>query len=371
MIAEEVQLRILYIKGRKDDASKHVRVLEPLHYLQKRGHQIWDMESCIANNTFHDVCHEMNVLLISNVDITPNNWDSFQKLADFCKGSKKLIVYDFDDIYYEVPEHNPHKKRTLEWSFIQKVMAQANILTVTGTELYKTLRPHHPKISILPNMIDFMKYKPRPHLSKTFRIGWAGGASHLQDLLLLFSPIRELQKKYEFEFVLFGMFENYDRLAEMIRQKNITADVTKDPFEKDFIQFIKNLEGISYQSKPVVTYEKFPEDLKNLDLDLGLCPIQNTLFNRCRSAIKFYQYAAVHTISLASRIYPYTEEPVLLTDNSDTSWARHLENIISNRTLREEAARTQFDYVFEQRNYEKNIAAWERVYQHAYVRLQS
>jgi glycosyltransferase involved in cell wall biosynthesis len=366
---EEVQLKILYFRGQKNDASKFVRVLEPLHYLEKQGHKIYEIETAISSNTTEEVFQEMNMVLISNVDVTPNNFESFRRLAHYCKQTKKLIVYDFDDIYYEVPESNPHKKRTLTWDFILTVMAYANLLTVTGRELYVALRKFHQSISVLPNMLDFKKYKPRPQLSKIFRVGWAGGASHLQDIPLVFDAIRDLQKRYNFEFTIFGMFEDYHKLAELIQNKEISPDITQDPFEKDFIQFIRGLNGINYQIKSVLEYEQFPDELSRLDLDIGLCPIKDTLFNRCRSGLKFYQYAAVNTVTAASKIYPYSEEPVVLCENTTQSWKQQLELLITNKAFREEALKVQYDFVFGQRNYEKNIMVWERSYQIALAKM--
>jgi len=371
MNPEEIQLNILYFRGRNDDASKHVRVLEPLYYLQKQGHKIYEMENAIASQTFEKVFQQMNMVLISNVDVTPNNFESFQKLAQYCHENKKLIVYDFDDIYFEVPEYNPHRKRTLSWDFILKVMAHAHLLTVTGMELYSTLKKFHRRISILPNMIDFLKFKPRPQLSRVFRIGWAGGASHLRDIPLAFDAIRNLQNKCKSAFIIFGMFNDYNKLAEIIRTKDISSQVTQDPFEKDFIEFIRSLRGINYDIKPVVEYERFPDELARLDLDIGLCPIQDTLFNRCRSGIKFYQYAAAQTLTLASKIYPYSEEPVILTENTAQAWTEQLERLITNKSLREESTKLQYDYVFSQRNYEKNIQLWSRLYQNALAQLKS
>jgi glycosyltransferase involved in cell wall biosynthesis len=364
MIPEEVQLKILYFRGRKNDSSKQVRVLEPLHYLNKRGHKIFEMESAIASNTSQQVFKEMNTLLISNYDITPNNYDTFEKLAQFCHDSKKLIVCDFDDIYYDIEEPNPYRPRILPFDFLKKVITISNILTVTGSELVQTFKKYNSKISILPNMIDFKKYTPRPQLSKIFRIGLVGSINHLRNIPLITDAVRGLQAKYPFEFVVAGMFEDFQKLSEAAK-----AGLTDTPFLKEFLEFKKYFEGINCEVKPLVDSEHFPIELSRLDLDVGLCPIKDTVLNRCRSGLKSCQYASVNTLAVGSKVHPYREEPIILADNTTASWTQQLEKIITNKTFREDSVKLQYDYVLNHRNYEKNITQWERVYQIAYKNL--
>ena len=367
-----IPLHILYFHSDDPIASKYVRVLEPLGLLVSRGHRITSFESLNTGNrsvewpVVERALSECNILLISNVDITPPNFEVFKRMVTWCNQHKKLIIYDFDDLYDQVPESNPFRNITLKWDFVKEVIALAHVLTVTGKELQQTLSAHHSRIVIVPNMVDCRRYLPRPRDHSRLRIGWAGGITHLADLPLIADGVRQLQKKYSFEFIILGMFPNliqFTKNTELIRSYSIHPEELTEPFHKAYVNFARNLEGIEYQAVPATGYPEFPKALAGLDLDIGLCPIHDNLFNRCRSAIKFYQYAAVQTASLASNVYPYSEEPVVLAENTSASWFEKLETLVGDRHFREETTRLQYEHVRDNRNHERNGSMWEILYQ--------
>lgn len=317
---------------------------------------------------------ECNMILISNIDITPPQHQVLKKIVEFCNCHKKLVIHDFDDLYDQVPESNPFRHCTLPWDFMKETIALAHVLTVTGKELQTALSPHHPRICILPNMVDCSVYLPRPRKKERLRIGWAGGVTHLADLPLIAESIRTLQKKYHFEFIVFGMFADLVEItknSKTIHKYLIQPEELPNGFHKAFVDFIRHMDGIRYQSQPAVPYHRFPQTLSSLDLDIGLCPLQDNLFNRCRSGIKFYQYAAVQTATIASNIYPYSEEPVVLVENNPQSWTNALEALIVDAELREKTTLLQYEYVLQNRNYERSGVAWEILYQKLIERVHS
>jgi hypothetical protein len=367
---ENRKLQILYFEPPNPSASKFVRVLEPLHYLAKRGHTIISHLSLFAPGSspaeIDETLKKCDIFLISNVDIHPHLFELFNKLVAFCNQNQILIIYDLDDYYNEVPESNPHRHATLTWEYMQTLIGKAHILTVTGRELQETLSQLHPRVLVLPNMIDFAKYPIRPRRSDRIRVGWALGVTHLEDFSVIAESIRKLQKKYSFQFVIFGLFPDFHefvRNAKTVQQYGITANDMDDPYFKAIVKFMRDTEDIECELIPSTTYQEFPASLAALDLDVGICAIQNHRFNRCRSAIKFYQYAAVQTATVASNIYPYSDEPVVLADNNEKSWTQQLEALIVDRSFREKTTQLQYNYVIENRNYEVNSVLHETLYQ--------
>lgn len=363
-------LNILYFRCSKDpDCGKYVRTIEPLSYLQKRGHRVTAADFLLTpakTLTVEQVTAtlaEADIVLITCIDITPGTFDVFEAIVDFCNLHRKIIVYDTDDCYVEVPESNPLRQRTLSWDFLQKVVTRCHAVTVTGKVLQKVLAFYHKHVFILPNMIDFARYRPRPREHDRLRIGWAGGMTHVSDLVLITEAIRTLQKKYRFEFYILGFAQEFITVAENARKHLIHPDKLKDPFHREMVALAHHLHDINYELVFAVPYREFPQMLAALDLDIGLCPIQENLFNQCRSAIKFYQYAAVQTATVASKIYPYTDEPVLLAENTPQSWIQVLEPLILDAQTRERVTQLQYDYVLQNRNYETNGVLWEVFYQ--------
>jgi O-antigen biosynthesis protein len=357
-------LNILYWRGNPEEASKQVRVIEPLTHLARRNHVITSFEDILGHGSMETAIDACDMVLINNVDINPGRYEFFRNLVACCNTRKKLIIHDFDDLYREIPDTNPYRKETLPWDFVQEVFQMAHIVTVTGKVLKEELEKHHPRVFVTPNMVDSLKFRSqRPRRSSRLRIGWAGGPTHLTDLSLVTDAVRTLQKRFDFDFVIYGMFADFEKNAELVRRHGVTGAAATDSFHREFINLVNNLEGIRYTAVPVTTYSEFPAKLAELDLDVGLCPIEDQLFNRCRSAIKFYQYAAVGTVTLASNVYPYDDEPVLVADNTPESWTQNLEALLCDRAFRENALGCQVDYVMNHRNLAVNVTRWEALFE--------
>ncbi len=363
-------LRILCFQPEHPDASKYIRVLEPMGVLRKRGHTILSVEKLLAAHgqemTPEKLVDQCDIFLISNVDISPPRFEVFERMVAHCNETKKLIIYDFDDYYNEIPDSNPHVRNCPEWNYFVKLIGMAHVLTVTGRELQQVLSEHHPRIFVLPNMIDFEIYKPRPRHSQKLRIGWTAGITHLSDFPIVASVIRKLQQKHHFEFILFGLFPDFLEFisnAEMIAKYSIQPEELQDSYHRAQVEFMKHAEGIECALVPAVSYADFPAYLTNLDLDIGICPIRDARWNRCRSGVKFYQYAATKTATIASNVYPYSDEPVVLAENTEESWTEKLESLILDPVFRGHTTKLQFEYVFKNRNLNRNGLAWEILYQ--------
>jgi hypothetical protein len=363
-------LNILHFRRGKDpDCSKCVRAIEPLFYLQKRGHQVtevdflFDADPRLTPEKVTQTLEACNIILITSIDVTPNSFELFKSIVSFCNRHRKVIVYDTDDCYVEVPDSNPLRHRTLPWDFLQEVIKLCHAVTVTGQVLQKVLSFYHRHVFILPNMIDFAKYRPRPRKHNRVRIGWAGGMTHVTDLALITDAVRTLQKKHHFEFFILGFAKEFVAVAEMARKNLISPQQMKDPFQREMVALAHHLHDIDYELISTVPYSDFPRMLEELDLDIGLCPIQESLFNRCRSAVKFYQYAAVQTATVASKVYPYTDEPVMLAENQPQAWIEALEPLILDAKTRAKVTDLQHQYVLQSRNYETNGIVWEVLYQ--------
>ncbi|MDD2708573.1 MAG: hypothetical protein PHV34_11230 [Verrucomicrobiae bacterium] len=364
-----IPLHVLYFRSRTPECPKYVRALEPLGYMVKRGHRITDMESLVqpdgtlAWEAVEGALAQCNVLLVTNVDVTPPIMDLFMRMVEYCRQHRKLMVFDTDDCYPEVPDTNPLREHTLPWEFLQKVVLQCHAVTVTGTVLQKVMSLYHRHVFVLPNMIDFSKYPMRPRSHERLRVGWMGGATHLADLPIVAEAVRNLRRKYIFDFVLGGFPHHFSQVAKLVRLHGLLPEDLKRRLEQDAVALIHHLHDISCEVGIAVPYEQFPAALAAMDLDIGLCPIRDTLFNRCRSAIKFYQYAAVGTVAVASNIYPYSDEPVLLAENTVGDWEKALEPLLLDKAAREKTACAQRDYVLRNRNYELNGMMWELLYQ--------
>jgi hypothetical protein len=89
------------------------------------------------------------------------------------------------------------------------------------------------------------------------RVGWAGGTSHRGDLELMLEVVQSLAD--EVDWVFFGM------CPQMLL-----------PYVKEF-----------HKGVPLAQY---PQKLASLNLDLALAPLEQNLFNDCKSNLRLLEY---------------------------------------------------------------------------------
>ena len=88
---------------------------------------------------------------------------------------------------------------------------------------------------------------------------------------------------------------------------------------------------------PVNNYLEFLQALNHLHWDVGLAPLIDDSFNRCRSPIKFLEYTACHIPTVASDVSVYRSAIEagcgLLVRDQD--WRPAIESLLSDGKLRQ------------------------------------
>jgi hypothetical protein len=77
--------------------------------------------------------------------------------------------------------------------------------------------------------------------------------------------------------------------------------------------------------------------------DIALAPLMDTPFNRCKSDLKYLDYAAVGAAGIYSRVAPYQAgirhlETGWLADNTPAAWVEALDGLIGDADLRRRLA---------------------------------
>ena len=106
----------------------------------------------------------------------------------------------------------------------------------------------------------------------------------------------------------------------------------------------------------------YPEILKGLDIDIGICPLKNNRFNQAKSCIKFYEFAATGSAVLASDVLPYKKEVNYRAKNTKKDWYKKLEKLIVDDKFREKIANEQWEWVEKNRNIRDVIKTWEKAF---------
>jgi len=131
--------------------------------------------------------------------------------------------------------------------------------------------------------------------------------------MIILDVIRDLQKEIDFDFTIFGLSPTkWDEHIDDLRKKhseqvNNTPNSKPNDWYSKTIKLADSLKTLKWTHQPFVPLSEYNQTLCKLNLDIGLCPLVDNRFNRCKSAIKFYEYAMVGTCTMASK-FPLTRK---------------------------------------------------------------
>jgi len=312
---------------------------------------------------------DQNDIIILQRQFDPNVL-SWQKYAQD-QGIK--VISECDDDIFHVPPWNPTKEH---WRSVRKVSAEilkrSDLITVTNKALKKEFSKHNSNISILENCIDFkvvsqlekkdyykqiielehnpMRRKPllvskiineKKELGK-INIGWAGSFTHERDLFIL----RE---------VLPIICRNNPRV--MIYMAGFTL---RELIEKIPSHQLRLIEGVDTP--------KYLPLLFALNLDIGLCPIEEHLFNEGKSNLKALEYLSAKIVPVASNFGSYKEtlkdyETGFLCSTNPKHWVKRIQELIDSYSLRNRMAETGYNFVKKDYNIVYNWKKWKESYE--------
>ena len=251
---------------------------------------------------------------------------SMEKVLKYMKEEGIKIVYDSDDALELIDETNPFYHAVKKDAGSTNAMLEyADEVTVANAELAKYYADKtKAKITIVPNCYvpEEWNHTRTPH--EEIRIGFAGSATHVPDLIDIIPAIRNLQAKYNIKFYIMGFgpttyeewFKNYRYIAQPVATKALR-------------ELDSALKTIKFEWIPFVDYKLYPKVLTELSLDIGLCPLKDTPFNRCRTPSKAMEYSLSGALVLASDSATYNAEPTSVVV-TDIGWEEHIEKMIKS-----------------------------------------
>lgn len=200
----------------------------------------------------------------------------------------------------------------------------ADAVTVSTEYLGQVVRGEYgvqAPVHVLPNCLDAAVLELAPvEQAGPMTVGWAGSDTHRGDFELVRRPLTRFLREHR-EVGLSFMGVDYGwLLGNPDRRLTPWVPVWDDP----------------------VDY------MRCLDWQVGIAPLVNTQFNRCKSALKALEYAARGIVVVASDVTPYRNfvrhgETGFLVSR-DYEWREYLELLASDEELRHKmglAARQQ------------------------------
>jgi len=294
-------------------ACAQVRLVRPLSYLSPEIKYKWCVQSDSNNYAIsYEALDLADLIVIQRYFPLQETWPCIEKILNL----GKPVIYEIDDLLWEVPEANPlahNMKRTKP--YILKLLPLVQAVTVSTSELAEKIKPFNRNVFVVPNLLDprlWEKRAPEKRRDGVIRIGFAGSHTHQKDLEMI-------------EMALIQIVERFKRKVEVVLFGCATRRLMSYPTVK-FVPFDDS-------------YTKFVNTLFSLNLDIGLAPLEDNEFNRCKSNIKWLEYSACAVSGIYSDLPPYANciqvgKDGLLAGSSDKEWTQALEFLICNKKER-------------------------------------
>lgn len=228
----------------------------------------------------------------------------------YAKIFRKKIIYDFDDAIWMplISDNNKWLKPVVYSGKVASICRWSYKVSVGNMYLYSYAFKYNKNVVLNPTCVDTEKRYNilQPHDNEKISIGWTGSFSTLIYLNIIVDVLQELEKKYDFDFIV-------------VADKN--PELPLKGFK--FLQWNKESEI---------------EDL--LQCHIGVMPLSDSAFEQGKCGFKIIQFLALGIPAVASPvgvnkdIIEENKNGFLCADNEQ--WYLALEKLMCNKNLRQE-----------------------------------
>lgn len=346
-----------FIDGRGKDGCTFYRLSQPGRILKEQYPHLFTVMELGDNPMGGDV-------MISHADAVWLGKGVPLEGADYVErlhGAGKLIFFDLDDNLFRVSPYNEAygvlgtKEIPGLWKdgvadfdsarnantliCLMELLQKVDGVSVTTRHLAELYAKFNPRTVVLPNCIDFRRW-PLVEMQKNrnqVRIGYQGGASHYEDMWVIKEGMEGLAK------------EMGDRL-KLVWLGEIFPTIIKawDPGQVELYPWV-HVEAHSYR-------------MALMNLDIGLVPLADTVFNHGKSVVKWMEYSALKIPTVVSDVPPYNlvvkhGETGFLA-GSEGEFIHYLRKLIDDPLLRADMGRRAYEQVYREFNAETRAGDW-------------
>lgn len=277
----------------------------------------------------------------------------FSLIKEIAKKNNSLVIFDTDDNYHNGDKENPNYhffdnetergKKNIE--ILERNIASSDYVFYSTRELLAHYKHLNPNCTFFPNYLDIEeryifqdKFDWKNHAKQqgcnvdenSILIGFFGSSSHIVDLNEIMEPIIQILREYDNVFL--GL------LCEFDMAMNVCMRNHKVPTNK-----LVYFDCLSYVDYPY----------KLTSFDIGLAPVRNSIFGRCKSPLKLMEYGALSIPYVASKVANnqrfHLESKgiggLIAQDKND--WYLHLKKLIEDKELRLKLGNSLKDFVYQ------------------------
>jgi glycosyltransferase involved in cell wall biosynthesis len=270
----------------------------------------------------------------------------------------KLIV-DIDDYWVLDPWHILY--RTFPTLEVISHIKAADLVTCTHEGLRKRITPLNKEVEILPNALpygrdQFTDYRiPGSQMSEkvapnAIRFVYAGGVTHERDIAILKNPIKRIASdialKKRLHFIICGYDDSHPK--------------SKEAWHRMINDYLCGFKIPGYVRGPLK-----PEQYMAFyaEADATIAPLVPSPFNACKSNLKVLEAGAKKIPIIVSNTQPYDSCPYAIKSERQGDWYRHIKQIVSDDTYRQEMGMANHLWCVENHHLDKWNVVRNELYQ--------
>jgi glycosyltransferase involved in cell wall biosynthesis len=275
-----------------------------------------------------------------------------ERLVERVRGAGVRLLYSLDDNLLDLPAERDDWPTPVQLEIVEMLLREANGILVSTEPLRARLAAYNRNIAVVPNALDERLVVGREPSAQRpgFRgadplvIGWMGTRTHDRDLQLVAPAIREIGRRHgrKVRFECIGVAGGAEGQAILrdLGMRSIMPPLAELEYPQFMLWFTASTRW-----------------------DIALAALADTPFTRCKSDLKYLDYAAIGTAGVYSDVVPYTtgvrhEETGLVVSNDTGAWVAAIERLIEDRDLRHSLATAATIELYRERILARRALDW-------------
>ena len=298
-----------------------IRLLQPLDHLAAAG-----AIDLVLADPAEALRYQADLFVTQRYAVDTGTADA---LAAHCRAHAIRLLYDLDDDLLNIPRDHPEavilRPRA---KLVARMLGHADAVWVSTEALRLALGAAGQKARVVANGLDERIWSAVPSRSPVsrgpLRILYMGTATHDADFAIVAPALARLHTVFgdRVRMEIIGVTTQNDLPAGVHRL------VPPQHARASYPGFVDWMLGQTQVAQP---------------WDIGIAPLADNAFNRCKSAIKALDYAALGLSVLASDVPAYRGSAATLVANTEADWFAALARLVRDPRLRLSQARASHE----------------------------
>lgn len=273
---------------------------------------------------------ELKIKALFVIDID-DNVDLISPYSQFYASyGTKEVMHDGKPLWKDGKDGFDTSKNLMTLNSLKMGLRSVDLVTTTTEKLAEHARKFNKNTYVNDNTINFDHWwRLNNKENSPLRVVWQGSPSHYADWYTIKVPLQRLMDEFDFELIMLG--SNYTGI-----------------FKPEHLSRVRSL--------PWVPFDAHSYRMMSLQADIGIIPLADEPFNHYKSAIKWYENAAMGVPSVVSLVKPYSDS---ITDGvnalgykTSNQFYDQMKKLLTDAKLRKDIAEKAYNWVKENKSLE-------------------